>query len=779
MNTAECPSDCCAYCGLPLGGGWWGTSKSAAAMEPDYCCFGCRFAAAVRHERGAAGEIQWTLWRLGLAIFFTMNVMVFSLELWAQDLYQGGATGAGSLVEPWRDVFRYLCLLLALPVLGLLGAPLAENAWRNLRDGRPATELLLLAGVAASYVFSAVSVFRGQGHLYFEVGCAVLVMVTLGRWLEAMGKLRTTDALDALEKLLPEQVRLVRDGLEQETPLALVTIGDRVRVQAGERFGVDGRIVRGLAAVDQQIISGESRPVVKEPGDKVFAGTLDLDGDLLVETTAAAGAGALERLIDAVQRARLAKGHYQRLADCVAAWFLPIIALLALVALAWHWRQDGFDTGLMAAMSVVLIACPCALGLATPMAVWAALGRASQAQVLFRSGEALERLARVRAIAFDKTGTLTSGDAVVDQFVVDAEDATVGLSNVEDVLACATSVAAGSTHGLSRAIGTFADGRVIVPEAARIRAIPGRGLRAEFTHRDADVWLGNERLMEESHLAISPLLRRVLQRAHDDGQPLVCVGWQGRVRAVFTFREELRPAAVAALARCRQAGLHVAVLTGDHMACGAALGAQLNVPVEAELLPEGKVAALARLRARHGAVAMVGDGINDAPALAAADVGIALGCGADLSRESADVCLLGNDLDGVLGAVLLAQRTVRVIRQNLFWSFAYNALGIGLALSGWLNPIWAAVAMVVSSLLVVTNSLRLASNPTDAKGAGETAGDNPRPASGRHERVADELSSASGRSQPAGGFATTETRQSDQSTSRLTPALARQDEAAP
>jgi P-type Cu+ transporter len=712
MSTAEFRSDCCAYCGLPLGVGWRRRTRTAATPAADYCCFGCRFADSVRHERGASGEIRWTLWRLGLAIFFTMNVMVFSMELWAQDLYQGAAQDAGSLADLWRDVFRFLCLLLALPVLWLLGLPLAENAWRNLRGGGPAMELLLLTGVAASYVYSAVSVFRGQGHLYFEVGCAVLVMVTLGRWLEAMGKLRTTEALDALERLLPEHVRLVRDGVERETPLARLTTGDRVRVQAGERFGVDGRIVRGVAAVDQQIISGESRPVVKEPGDDVFAGTLDLDGDLLVETTAAAHSGALARLVGAIHRARQAKGRYQRLADRVAAWFLPVVAVLSLAALIWHWRQDGFDAGLMAAMSVALIACPCALGLATPMAVWTALGRASQEQVLFRGGEALERLARVRAIAFDKTGTLTSGEAVVEQFVADEGNATVGISKAQDVLSCAAGVSAGSTHGLSRAIRIFANGRLVESDVARIRAIPGRGLRAELSDSDADVLLGNERLMEESRLAISPALRRVLQRAHGDGQPLVCVGWQGRVRGVFTFREELRPEAVAALTRCRQIGLHVAVLTGDHAACGAALSARLDAPVEAALLPEEKVAALARLRARYGAVAMVGDGINDAPALAAADVGIAMGCGADVSRESADVCLLGNDLGGVLGAVLLARRTVRVIRQNLFWSFAYNTLGIGLALGGWLNPIWAAVAMVASSLLVVTNSLRLGSSQT-------------------------------------------------------------------
>ncbi len=707
--------ECCAFCGLPLAQPWWpGTRKRGAEVslsdEPRYCCYGCALAQAATHSGSSGGELRALLTRLGLAIFLTMNVMVFSMELWTQDVYAGDPGATSSLSEPLRDVFRYLCLLLSLPVAALLGRPIAKNAWENLRRGGPSTELLIVLGVLAAMVYSTISVFRGSGHIYFEVACVVLVMVTIGRWLDATGKLQTTAALDALAKLLPDQVRQVTDTGELLVRPADIAVGDRLRVLAGERFAFDGEILRGFADVDEQIISGESRPLSKGPGDAVHAGSTNVDGDLLLRVTAELRDGTLQRMINLVREARTSKGYYQRLADRVSLGFLPVIAMVAMVAFALHARTGGFEQGMLAALAVSLIACPCALGLATPMAVWAALGRASQAQVLLRSGEALERLADVRVVAIDKTGTLTTGIATVSGVELADED----LSR-EAVLSLIAAAAAGSGHPLSLAITEFATaGGFEVPlEPLQGRTIGGRGIAADVPGGPT-VYLGNLQLMFDAGLIINSRIDRAIRQAHAQAQSLACAGWAGMVRAVILFQEESRTDAQQALADCRNLGLHVCVLTGDHAARGAQFAERFDVEVRAGLTPAQKVAAVEELRRQWGPVAMVGDGINDAAALVASDVGIAMGCGADVSRQSASICLLGDQLAQIPWCIELTRQTVSVIRQNLFWAFFYNVGGVALACAGWLTPVWAAVAMVASSVLVVANSLRLRGVTQDA-----------------------------------------------------------------
>jgi len=324
MTSAPSETSACAYCGLPLRG----TVAAAAGAEPDYCCFGCRLAAAVNDERGDHGAVRGTLTRLGLGVFFTLNESVFSMALWTSDVYSHDASG-GPMASTLEDLFRYLSLLFALPVLWLLGGPLAANAWRDFRRGRFSADLLLVAGVFASFAYSMVNVFRDAGQIYFEVGCVVLTMVTLGRWLEATGKLKTTESLSALEKLLPEFAQVRRDEGWVKTPLAEVLVHDVVRVLPGERLPTDGVLLSAVVTVDEQLLTGESRPAVKEPGDTLLGGALNLDGDLRMKVTAPATAGTLARLIDAVRSARLRKGRYERLADRVAAMFTPVVSVIA------------------------------------------------------------------------------------------------------------------------------------------------------------------------------------------------------------------------------------------------------------------------------------------------------------------------------------------------------------------------------------------------------------------------------------------------------------------
>jgi len=695
---------CCAHCGLPVPGA--PADATADPDDPEYCCFGCKIAADAACEASTEGEIGKTCLRLGLSIFLSLNVMIFTMWLWTHDVYgptdPGDERAAGVL---W-SVCRYACLVFSLPVLLMLGMPLAAGAWRSARRGAPTTDLLLIAGTAAAYAYSIVSTVRGSGAVYFEVGCAVLVLVTLGRWLEARGKQRASAALESMEKLLPAEVRRYEGAELRMAPLDEVRVGDRLRVCAGERIPVDGRIVRGTASIDTQILTGESRPTVYEAGDAVIGGTLNLDGDLTIEATEGPRGGTFRRLLDCLRAARLAKGRYQRLADRAAACFLPLVAVVAGATLAYHGLTAGLDRGLLAALAVVLVACPCALGLATPLAVWAALGTAARAQVLFRHGEALERLAGVRAVAFDKTGTLSDGRPVVELFEIAPGDSPT------DVTARTAAIVAGSTHDLSRAIGEHLRARIVgtTPEVA-VRTLAGRGVEATFVDGRPVAYLGSARLMRERGLTFPFALADAVDRSAADGMPLACVGWEGRVRGVFAFREHFRPAAESAVRAAEAAGLTVEVLTGDHARRGVETARRLGVVVRAELLPEDKVAAIGELRRTVGPTLMVGDGINDAPALAAADVGMALGCGADVSRQSADVCLPADDLARVVWSVELARRTVSVIRQNLFWSFVYNVAGIALAATGRLNPVWAAAAMAAGGICVVGNSLRLTHFP--------------------------------------------------------------------
>lgn len=712
----------CDHCGLPVPGARAEQVADTATdcrAEPRYCCFGCRFAAEMASGKSGAGDGGGAFFRLAICIFLSLNVMVFTMLLWTQDVYDPAKTGVPSALSLWA-VSRYFCMLLSLPVLYLLGLPVAEEAWKSLQRGTPSTDLLLILGTVAAYAYSIVSTLRSEGPVYYEVGCAVLVLVTLGRWLEARGKQAAAAALDELEKLLPSDAHRWEAGKLVDVPLHSVAIGDRLFVRAGERIPTDGRIVAGLASVDTQLLTGESRPRVVETGDAVIGGTLNLDGGFTIEATASPHGGTLQRLVECILEARLKKGRYQQLADRVAAGFLPVVVVVALGAFAYHTTFSGLDQGLLAALSVVLIACPCALGLATPMAVWAAMGTATQAQVLFRSGEALERLAGVRVLAFDKTGTLTDGRPVVDRFA-----SSEGIDRGA-LLARIASAVATSNHEFSQAIRRFYSLFGFEPgDSCETRTLPGRGLTATFSYDGEKLYLGSLRMMQEHGFVTAPGIDDAIREMSDTGSSLVLVARNYVVCGAFGLREELRECAREVLTECRALGCLTTVLSGDNAARGRAVSRLLDVDVRAEMLPADKLQAVHELRRTFGPTVMIGDGINDAPALSAADVGIALGCGADVSRSSADICLLGDDLTRIPWAIRLSRRTVGIVRQNLFWSFFYNVLGVGLAATGWLNPVWAAAAMAVSGLTVVGNSLRLATpeiaTPNDVLNSAETS----------------------------------------------------------
>ncbi len=693
----------CTYCHLPIAGV---APSPTTTHESVYCCYGCRFAHAVVREQGEAGEATWMLTRLGFAAFLSMAVMVFSLYLYSQEVYATEADAASKLSQTLTDVMRYLSLLFATPVFFILGVPILTSAVEQWRQRILSTDALIVIGVAAAYVYSYVSTLTGGQATYFETGCMVLVLVTFGRWLEATGKLRATRAVEALDRLMPEKVEM-RVGEAWESRDAMeVGEGDEVRVKAGGRIPVDGRVMKGGSQVDEQLVTGESVPVHVAVGDEVKAGTLNLDGLIVIRATRVGEASTLGRLRKLLREARQSRSRYERLADRVVRVFIPVVMVLAVIGGAIGAWRGGIDDGIMTTLAVLLIACPCALGIATPTAIWVALGRAAEAGVLCRRSDVLESLARVEVFAFDKTGTLTTGAPEVERFECVGRGWGESGDKATDALALAAGLASGVDHVLSRSITDYAVTRQVAPAMfERVTAIPGAGVSGE---RDGvTAVLGSAALMRERRVSTDAVQDEEGKSDEEKVQPVVMLAEQDRLLAVFRFRERIRPEARDVLKALEAQGAEVRVLTGDHAARGRAIENELGVTTLAECTPERKVEEIRGL-APSRPVAMIGDGINDAPALAAADVGVAMGCGADVTRESADLCLLGSDLRVLPDLLHLARRTVRTIRVNLFWAFAYNVVGIGLAMVGWLTPVFAALAMVLSSLFVVSNSLRLA-----------------------------------------------------------------------
>lgn len=722
MKPTTANVDTCDYCGLPLAARA-GPGNDLAAGEPEYCCFGCRFAAAVAGAGGETGQARSLLTRLGIAIFFTMNVMMFALTLWTEDVYGGTRFMDQSQAIVLHQVFRYVCLLSTLPVLLLLGGPLAENVLSQPRLLPRSTDTLLLLGVSAAFAYSMLSVLRGSGHIYFEVCCVVLVAVTLGRWFEATGKLQTTAALRSLEALVPDQVRIVTsapDSSSQERwiPTVEVQVGDEVLVLAGERIPVDGTVTVGTAAVDQQLITGESDPAGVSPGDFVYAGSLNLDGRLQVRAVAPSGSAAIDEIVTAVTAAAATKERYGRIADRVSRIFLPVVVCVALIT-AGYWIVRGQPSiGILRGLAVVVISCPCALALATPMAIWSCYGRAAKSGVIIRRADILDQLRQVTKVCVDKTGTLTTGRVTLSQVICTA-GITIDNPWLQQI---GVELAQSTNHPMAQAVlSAFpsCSSRLTLHD---LRSVAGRGVVAHWSHVTDPVlaaapaqgvaYLGNFRWMEEHQQQLTPELAQAIEQSQAQGQSITLLAWSGHVQAAFIADEEIRPSTTTMLVFFAGRGIPVHLLTGDHGLRAARLASELRIEADGDLLPSEKARKIAEWQAAGHHVLMIGDGVNDAPALAVADISLAMGCGAEISRHTSDICLLSNDLSQIPLLFQLAADTIATIRWNLIWAFAYNTLALPLALIGWVNPIVAAIAMVVSSLMVVGNSLRLARDET-------------------------------------------------------------------
>ncbi|HEX7650806.1 MAG TPA: heavy metal translocating P-type ATPase [Noviherbaspirillum sp.] len=606
-----------------------------------------------------------------------------------------------------------LQLALATPVQFWLGARFYRAGWKALRAGTGNMDLLVALGTSAAYGLSLyLLAVRGAHHLYFEASAVVITLVLLGKWLEARAKRQTAAAIRALQVLRPETARVRRDGAEVDVPSAQVKVGDLVVVRPGERIPVDGVVQEGASHVDESMITGESLPVARQAGDKVTGGAINAEGLLLVLTTAVGAESTLSRIIRLVESAQSAKAPIQRLVDKVSAVFVPVVVAIAFLTLAGWWLYSGeLETSIINAVAVLVIACPCALGLATPAAIMAGTGAGARYGILIKDAEALEIAHVVTTVVFDKTGTLTEGRPALTDAIPH------GIARNE-LIRLAAAVQRGSEHPLARAVVEAADAQHIdFPQASEVAALPGRGLSAVVD--GIALRLGSSRLMQELGIDLAPLIAQAEALQHDGRTVswLATAGEGSRLLGLLAFGDNIKPSAPEGVRRLQAIGVKTVLLTGDNKGSAHAVGNALGIDrVVAEVLPADKAGEIAALKAAGGKVAMVGDGINDAPALAAADVGIAMSTGTDVAMHAAGITLMRGDPALVADAIEISRRSYAKIRQNLFWAFFYNLVGIPLAALGMLNPMIAGAAMAFSSVSVVSNALLLTRwRPVSAK----------------------------------------------------------------
>ncbi len=623
----------------------------------------------------------------------------------------------------------WIQLALATPVQFWLGARFYRAGWKALKAGSGNMDLLVALGTSAGYGLSLVQLLRYGNQsmqLYFEASAVVITLVLLGKWMETRAKRQTTEAIRALNALRPETARVRRDGIDTEMPVAEVRVGDLVVARPGERLPVDGQVLEGSSEVDESLITGESLPVAKHAGDKVTGGAVNGEGLLVVKTTAVGAESTLARIVRLVESAQAKKAPIQRLVDRVSAVFVPVVIVIALATvLGWGLGTGDWESAILNAVAVLVIACPCALGLATPTAIMVGTGAAAKRGILIKDAEALEVAHAVKVVAFDKTGTLTAGKPELMAAVPSASAGTDPVILRAALLAASAAVQAGSEHPLASAVTNMAksEGLAIAP-ATGVRAVAGRGVAARVDGRE--LRLGSTRFMQELNVDVAPLAGEAA-----DWQARGCtVSWLAEVPAgasadpsgsasasasakpsllgLLAFGDAPKTSAAAAVTALQKMGIRAALITGDNASSARGVAQAVGITdVHADVLPEHKADIVTQLKAGGVRVEMVGDGINDAPALAIADVGIAMSTGTDVAMHTAGITLMRGDPSLVADAIDISRRTYAKIRQNLFWAFIYNVVGIPMAAFGFLISVIAGAAMALSSVSVVSNALLL------------------------------------------------------------------------
>jgi len=592
-------------------------------------------------------------------------------------------------------------LLLATPVQFGIGYRYYKGAFNSLRGGGANMDVLVSMGTSAAYFYSIFNLFTGVHEYYFEASAVIITLILLGKTFEAIAKGKTSEAIKKLMGLQPKTARVIRDGIEADIPIEKVEIGDVIVVRPGEKIPVDGIIVEGNSAVDESMITGESIPIDKTIDDEVIGATINKFGTFRFRATKIGKDTVLSQIIKLVEDAQGSKAPVQRLADKISGVFVPVVVAIAVATfLGFYFLKGNLNTGLINAVAVLVIACPCALGLATPTAIMVGTGKGAENGILIKSGEHLERAHKINAIVFDKTGTITKGEPEVTDIY------NFHQWERDEILRIAASVEKTSEHPLGQSIVKKAEEELIkLSDPEEFIAIPGKGLKA--TLEGKVVLIGNRKLMTDNDISIEDG-EDILLHMEEEGKTAMLMGIEGKISGIIAVADQIKDTSKKAIEDLQKMGLDVYMITGDNERTARAIAKDVGITnVLAEVLPENKAEVVAKIKSEGKHVGMVGDGINDAPALAEADVGFAIGTGTDVAMEAADITLMRGDLQGVVTAIRLSHRTMRTIIQNLFWAFFYNSIGIPFAVLGFLDPMIAGAAMAFSSVSVVSNSLRL------------------------------------------------------------------------